>query len=99
LATLTRLDQLILDGNFLSGTVPNEIGTAPQLDIFSAFDNELTGTIPASLWKLQIIRVHTNQFTGAIPEVPDDGLNKRPTEFLAFGNRLAGTIPESFFLH
>ncbi len=43
---LTQLSSLVLDDNVLTGTIPSALATDPQLSLFTAANNLLTGDIP-----------------------------------------------------
>jgi hypothetical protein len=55
----------------ITGSIPNGIVAASNLEIFSAPDNKLSGTLEAfaALSKLRILDVHDNSFDGQIPAV------------------------------
>ena len=64
------LSELHLNGNFLTGSIPLQIGNSTMLEALRVQDNELTGTLPAefeNLQSLQVLNLGRNQFTGPIP--------------------------------
>jgi hypothetical protein len=46
---MTRLEQLFVDGNDLTGTVPSSLGQIPSLTSFLFSDNSLTGSVDSFL--------------------------------------------------
>jgi hypothetical protein len=65
---LHQLEKFWVDGNFLNGTIPDWMGSAwPKLRSLDLFDNELTGTIPASLGQLkqlELLQLQENRYVG-----------------------------------
>ncbi|MCL2098586.1 MAG: hypothetical protein FWH23_07520 [Bacteroidales bacterium] len=47
--TFTALESLALDGNNLTGTIPDDLGDLPKLSELWLAQNQLTGTVPNSL--------------------------------------------------
>ena len=90
----SRVIELDLPRNQLSGPIPAELGNLVNLELLSLFDNQLSGPIPAELGRLtslEILNLSRNQLTGAIPA----GLgNLANLEALVLSdNRLTGPIP------
>merc|ERR1712113_826798 len=72
---MSQLQELLLDSNQLTGTMPKEIGQMTNLIYFGASFNKLTGSIPNELFNikyLQTLNLHTNFLTGTI----DTGIAK-----------------------
>ena len=92
---MPHLTGLVLDHNELSGFVPTFLVNIPELDLGI---NQLTGTIPASLFQLaqnlSSIDLGTNLLTGPIPS--EIGLFSG----LRLGlndNQLSGSLPNELF--
>uniref|UniRef100_A0A2P2KUU7 non-specific serine/threonine protein kinase n=1 Tax=Rhizophora mucronata TaxID=61149 RepID=A0A2P2KUU7_RHIMU len=69
LTRLTGLTELWLDGNSLTGTIPDFTG-CPDLRIIHLENNELMGELPSSLMKLPNLRelyVQNNRLSGKVP--------------------------------
>ena len=67
---LTRLDQLYLFGNSLTGTISAELGSIPNLRLLSLYDKQFSGQIPTELGNLTRLRqllLDGNELTGTIP--------------------------------
>jgi Leucine-rich repeat (LRR) protein len=65
-----NLEFLYLNGNQLSGTLPDELGKYQKLSFLSLSYNMLSGPIPMSIGNLSSLRtlaVSTNQLNGTIP--------------------------------
>jgi Leucine-rich repeat (LRR) protein len=85
-----------LEGEGLSGTIPNDIGALTRLASLSLTDSSLTGTIPSSLGQLTGLRrlwLYGNKFHGEIPE----SMNNLPLLELAefHNNSLWGPMPSN----
>ena len=83
----------LLDNN-LTGMLPPELGSFPQLQWLFLDSNTLTGSIPpelGSLSQLQDLYLEANSLTGAIP--PELGSLSRLIALSLRGNDLTGTIP------
>jgi Leucine-rich repeat (LRR) protein len=90
---LTKLDQLYLYANRLTGSIPLEIFKLTKLFNLCLEENLLSGTIPPeignlrNLWSLYL---RHNQLTGSIP--PEIG-NTNLHGLILSGNQLTGSIP------
>ncbi|KAK4780246.1 hypothetical protein SAY87_016352 [Trapa incisa] len=85
-----------LDGNEISGTLPNGIGNLINLEVLTATRNNFTGVIPTEigyLGKLGNLYLHVNEFSGQIPH--SIGNLSMLTELILRNNNLEGTIPSS----
>ena len=91
----SRVTELHLYGDQLTGRIPPELGNLSQLTILDLHSNELTGNIPATLGnlsQLQALGLSGNQLTGNIP--PALG-NLPKLEWLNMSyNQLTGIPPE-----
>lgn len=92
----TNLYYLVMWGNYITGTIPTEIGNLKSSQTLDLADNMLTGRLPESIGKLVMLKefyVHLNKISGEIPSALGNisGLLK-----LDLGvNFLEGTIPVS----
>jgi Leucine-rich repeat (LRR) protein len=88
-ANVTRID---LSSNNLVGILPSTLNQLSALLNFNAYDNQLTGAIPAltGLSALLNFNAYDNQLTGAIPALT--GLSALQ-HFDVGSNQLTGTIP------
>ncbi|KAJ1540141.1 hypothetical protein HK405_011891 [Cladochytrium tenue] len=96
LASLTSMQELLLNGNQLEGTVPDTLWTFTQLNNLDIANNSFTGAVPdglKKLTKLQILSLYENGFSGSIPELCDD-LTELNTLYLGL-NQFTGTVPSS----
>lgn len=84
-----------LDGNYVSGTIPTEIGLMTNLASFSVANATLKGSIPHQMGNMNELRrlwLFGNELTGNIPQ----SLNKlNLLEVVELhGNKLTGDMPE-----
>jgi gliding motility-associated-like protein len=91
-----KVDDLALDGNNLTGSLPNSIGNFTAIEGMELGDNKLTGSIPTSIGNLKILRsltLENNLLTGTIPS----SIGTIPTlsDIYFKINKLNGTIPAS----
>uniref|UniRef100_A0A1J3D9S8 Putative LRR receptor-like serine/threonine-protein kinase n=1 Tax=Noccaea caerulescens TaxID=107243 RepID=A0A1J3D9S8_NOCCA len=93
LGQITYLQELILHGNILLGTIPKEIGNLKNLKILDLGNNHLTGPIPAeigSLSSMMKLNLQSNGLTGKLP--PELGNLKYLKELHIDRNRLQGSL-------
>ncbi|CAH2033448.1 unnamed protein product [Thlaspi arvense] len=91
------LERILLANNYLSGTVPMELGKCKSLKTIDLSFNDLTGPIPNEIWTLPNVTdlvMWANNLTGRIPEgVCVKGGNLET--LILNNNLLTGSIPES----
>ena len=93
IAKMTKLQNLILNHNTLSGTIP-EFGGMPYLENLQLQNNELTGTLPvfeSVRTTLKGLYVRGNNLIGTIPRSYGDLV--KLTSLVVNSNRLTGSIP------
>ncbi|MCD7448585.1 hypothetical protein HAX54_044531 [Datura stramonium] len=93
---ISSLQELILHGNVLIGTIPKEIGLLKNLKVLDLGSNQLTGPIPLELGNLSNItkiNLQSNGLTGKLPSELGD--LKYLQELRLDRNRLKGTLPAS----
>jgi Leucine rich repeat N-terminal domain len=88
----TNVTELRLGSNNLVGTLPTTLNQLTALQVFEAFGNQLSGTIPSltGLTALRNFEVNFNQLTGSIPALTGIASLER---FIVSGNQLSGSIP------
>ena len=95
--TPSRVVEMELTYERLSGTIPSELGDLSSLTNLHLGGNRLSGTIPPELGKLSSLtslRLDWNKLRGPIPSELGDLSNL--TELHIHSNRLTGEIPRSF---
>ena len=95
LNNLIRLESLRLEGNRLTGEIP-EFSELQNLKTLSLDDNALTGKMPESLAKLEqleLLGLSDNRLTGVVPQ----SLSRLPElrTLRLGGNRFSGCLPEA----
>ncbi|TKY71753.1 Receptor protein kinase HSL1 [Spatholobus suberectus] len=92
---MTRLKQIELYNNSLSGELPRGMSNLTSLRLIDLSMNHLTGPIPDELCRLPLesLNLYENRFTGRLP--PSIAGSPNLYELRLFGNKLAGTLPES----
>ena len=95
---LPNLDAWISWGNRLSGGLfPGDVRPPGNLTRLDFSWNQLTGTLPASLWslsKMEYLYLDNNNFTGPLPAVTST--NGKLAEVWLNNNLLSGPIPANF---
>ncbi|MBO1351939.1 MAG: leucine-rich repeat domain-containing protein [Hormoscilla sp. GUM202] len=90
----SRVTEINLDNNNLSGTLPSELGSLSNLQTLDLEDNNLSGTLPSelgSLTNLLELDLEDNNLSGTLPSELGS-LSK--LEILALArNSLSGTLP------
>ncbi|XP_030444416.2 receptor-like protein kinase BRI1-like 3 [Syzygium oleosum] len=91
------LEKLLLPNNYLSGTVPRQLGNCKNLKSIDLSFNYLDGDIPKEIWDLPNLLdlvMWANNLTGEIPE--DICVNGGNLETLILNNNfISGSIPKS----
>lgn len=91
---LTKLEQLDISDNMLSGRVPRHLLHMKELDVLDLSDNLLTGKLPATIPSnsaLNFLFLHGNQLTG---EIPSSIFNLTALNHLDLSqNKFTGEIP------
>jgi Leucine-rich repeat (LRR) protein len=95
---LNNIKRIELSTNLLSGSLPESLGTnCPFMLVFSVADNNLGGTLPASIgdWSnLTYFAVQNNAFTGTIPSSVERWSNLQIAYY--DGNDFTGSVPSGF---
>ncbi|EFH68011.1 leucine-rich repeat family protein [Arabidopsis lyrata subsp. lyrata] len=92
---LTRLTEIDLMLNFLSGTIPTTLSQIP-LEILAVTGNRLSGPFPPQLGEITTLTdvvMETNLFTGQLPS--NLGNLRSLKRLLISSNNITGRIPES----
>ncbi|RXI08820.1 hypothetical protein DVH24_022964 [Malus domestica] len=92
----TRLEVMTLGGNYLSGSIPVDIGNLINLGVLGIGRNLLRGPIPSSiskLSKLYDLSLNHNELSGTIPS--SVGNLTSLGRLLLMSNTLEGSIPPS----
>ncbi|MBD1911721.1 MULTISPECIES: DUF4347 domain-containing protein [unclassified Leptolyngbya] len=66
-----RVTSIGLSSNYLSGTIPVELGTLSELQSLNLYGNQLTGSIPSELGNLANLThlyLNNNQLNGEVPQ-------------------------------
>ncbi|CAA7016346.1 unnamed protein product [Microthlaspi erraticum] len=97
LQTPSVLEKLLIANNYISGTVPVELGECKSLKTIDLSFNALTGPIPKEIWTLPNLSdlvMWANNLTGGIPDgICVDGGNLET--LILNNNLLTGSVPES----
>ncbi|KAL4022445.1 hypothetical protein IC575_016178 [Cucumis melo] len=94
----TKLVNIYLFGNRLTGSIPEEIGNITTLKRLHLGSNQLSGSLPSTLGnlsKLRMLGLSSNNFTGELPV--SLGMLTNLTYFQISDNNFEGEIPS--FIH
>ncbi|KAL5802053.1 hypothetical protein ACOSQ4_030358 [Xanthoceras sorbifolium] len=93
----SALEKIVLPNNYLSGSVPSELGNCKNLRTVDLSFNNFSGPIPAAIWDLPNLSdlvIWANNLTGEIPEgICVNGGNLET--LILNNNKLTGKIPKS----
>ncbi|KAL5720655.1 hypothetical protein ACHQM5_013301 [Ranunculus cassubicifolius] len=66
-----ELIHLLVDGNNLSGEIPETLGLVTSLEVLRMDGNSLSGTVPSNLNDLSLYELHlaNNKLTGPVPDL------------------------------
>ncbi|KAG5233587.1 LRR receptor serine/threonine-protein kinase [Salix suchowensis] len=98
IGNIKSLKLLLLNGNQLTGSLPEELGHLPILDRIQIDQNHISGPIPksfANLNKTKHFHMNNNSISGQIPAE----LSRLPNlvHFLLDNNNLSGTLPPELY--
>ena len=95
--TGTRVTQIDLENDRLSGTLPVSFGNLTGLQYLNIANNQLSGSLPSSLGNLVNLTeldIYSNLFSGSLPSSLG---NLKKVQYFEIGfNGFTGTIPASF---
>ncbi|KAK7251292.1 hypothetical protein RIF29_34349 [Crotalaria pallida] len=94
LGQITYLQELVLHGNNLIGTIPKELGFLKSLKVLDLGVNQLSGPIPPDIGKLtEVMKINlgSNGLTGRLPA--ELGNLKYLQELRLDRNKLQGSVP------
>ncbi|KAJ9567066.1 hypothetical protein OSB04_003032 [Centaurea solstitialis] len=92
---LTKLQEISVLGNRLTGKIPPELGNITTLTKLDLEANQLSGTVPSELgrlFNLKSLIMSSNQFTGTLPAALAELRNL--TNFRINDNNFSGSIPD-----
>ncbi|XP_044979944.1 LRR receptor-like serine/threonine-protein kinase EFR [Hordeum vulgare subsp. vulgare] len=87
--------ELDLSSNYLSGEMPDEVGSLLHLKKINMSNNRLTGNIPSTLGQcvdLEYLGMQNNLFAGRIPQTFANLVSIKHMDIS--GNNLSGKVPE-----
>ncbi|KAM3394047.1 hypothetical protein P3S68_003048 [Capsicum galapagoense] len=93
---LSYLQILELGTNHFSGIIPQEIGNLVNLAELGMEDNQITGSVPISIFNMssvQILSLWQNNLSGFLPR--EIGNLTKMQHLQISGNKLIGSIPDS----
>ncbi|MBO1348618.1 MAG: putative Ig domain-containing protein [Hormoscilla sp. GUM202] len=90
----SRVTEISLNNNDLSGPLPSELGDLSNLQILELYDNSLNGTLPSELGdlsNLQYLHLYDNSLSGTLPS--ELGTLANLTRLSLNNNDLSGPLP------
>lgn len=99
IVNLRNLSTLDLEGNNITGRIPDSIGQLKRLQDLHLGDNNISGELPSALSNcthLITINLKRNNFSGNLSNVNFSNLSNLKTLDL-MGNKFEGTVPESIY--
>ena len=94
---LTKMRDLYLNGNSLSGTLPDGCAAVADIRMLRLDSNHLSGSLPetwAIMTDVLLLALHSNQLSGTLPEA---WATMNDMQKLSLGsNHLSGTLPEAW---
>ena len=87
-----QLQRLDVHSNHIHGSIPPSFcNWTAHINIFSVFDNEMQGVVPACLLRgqAQLLLLHENRFTGTLPYV-----GAHVQTLSTSSNRFEGSLPD-----
>jgi Leucine-rich repeat (LRR) protein len=95
LGNCESLEDIELDQNAFTGSIPVSLGKIRTLKVLNLSHNNLIGSIPASLGNLQLIEQLDLSFNNLKGEVPTKGIFKNTSAMRIDGNQeLCSRLPE-----
>ncbi|XP_039684429.1 receptor kinase-like protein Xa21 [Medicago truncatula] len=95
----TSLIYINLASNFLTGTIPEEIGYLDKLELLILYNNRLSGSIPSKIFNMSSLTslgVDQNSLSGTIPS--NTGYSLPSLQYLFLNdNNFVGNIPNNIF--
>ncbi|XP_016167888.1 LRR receptor-like serine/threonine-protein kinase GSO2 [Arachis ipaensis] len=100
-----NLRSLLLNDNFMNGSLPSSLGNLKFLSKFDVSNNKLSGKIPSTIWNLsslEWLHLNNNKFQEKLPSflsnmknliLLDVGENQRSVNLDLSNNFLSGSIP------
>uniref|UniRef100_A0A0E0G1C9 non-specific serine/threonine protein kinase n=1 Tax=Oryza nivara TaxID=4536 RepID=A0A0E0G1C9_ORYNI len=99
IVNLRNLSTFDLEGNNITGRIPDSIGQLKRLQDLHLGDNNISGELPSALSNcthLITINLKRNNFSGNLSNVNFSNLSNLKTLDL-MGNKFEGTVPESIY--
>eukprot|EP00978_Attheya_sp_CCMP212_P001604 scaffold3281_cov55-Attheya_sp.AAC.1 len=97
---LDSLEELYLENNVLTGTIPTEIGTLSNLIKLSLNSNNLEGTIPSEIGQITTLVQITLSFNDLTQNIPLEFAMLSKLDLLnVWANPLSGEVPLEVFVH
>jgi Leucine-rich repeat (LRR) protein len=99
----SQLQEIMLDSNFLTGTLPSHLSTfADTIVVFSFNDNEFSGTIPNEYQQFVALKeffAQNNNLKGSITVLLNSTIPKSVVNIDLSNNQFTGLMSTSFFLN